>query len=46
MNCIRDFTDIKEQRQLHYEQGLSERYKGRYKCRQILEFSQPGTELI
>jgi hypothetical protein len=39
MNCIRSFTDVKEQRRLHCEPACQRDAKtGRYKCRQILEF--------
>lgn len=38
MNCIRGFTDLKKQRQLHYESACQKDTKtGRYKCRQIPE---------
>jgi hypothetical protein len=35
MNCIKRFTDLKEQRQLHYESDCQKDTKtGRYKGRQ------------
>lgn len=40
MNCIRSFTDLKEQRQLHYEPACQKDTKtGRYKGMQIPEFN-------
>ena len=39
MNCIRSFTDLKEQRQLYYGPAHQKDTKtGRQKCRQILVF--------
>jgi hypothetical protein len=37
VNCIRNFTNLKEQRQLPYEPACQKDTKtGRYKCRQIV----------
>jgi hypothetical protein len=39
MNCVRSFTDLKQQGQLHYEPACQEDIKvGRYKGRQVPEF--------
>jgi hypothetical protein len=40
MNYMRGFTDLKEQKQLHYESACQKDAKaGRYKGRQIPEFN-------